>query len=431
MAKVKFTTGRVGCFECPPGQTQAFIWDATAPGLGVRVLRSGAKAYVFQSKYRNQTLRITIGSPDTWDLAAAQAEARRMKVQVDGGLDPRVQKAELMAEQLAKRDARRRADAPAQVAWDAYIAARKARWSERTLLDHIRLADTGGRPKTRGRKHGEGDTTLPGILRPILDLPLRAITSDCVRAWLKAEIHRSTSAMNAFVRLRAFLNWCATRSDFQTEVDAKACAATVAKDELPKPVAKDDCIQREQLEFWFRAVKSLPNEVVRAYLQILLLTGARREELAELRWVDVDLRWASITLKDKVEAARTIPLTPYVQELLEELPRVNEWVFSSPGAKSGRIQEPRKAHNTALEAVELPHITIHGLRRSFATLSEWVECPTGIVAQIMGHKPSAIAEKHYKRRPIDLLRKWHTRIEEWILQEAGITRPPVETQKAA
>jgi len=40
----------------------------------------------------------------------------------------------------------------------------------------------------------------------------------------------------------------------------------------------------------------------------------------------------------------------------------------------------------------------------------------GIVAQIQGHKPSAIAEKHYRRRPLDLLRKWHDQIEAWILE---------------
>jgi integrase len=66
---------------------------------------------------------------------------------------------------------------------------------------------------------------------------------------------------------------------------------------------------------------------------------------------------------------------------------------------------------------------LHGLRRSFATLSEWVEMPTGVVAQIMGHKPSATAERHYRCRPLDLLRKWHTQLEEWILAEAGIEQP--------
>ena len=47
----------------------------------------------------------------------------------------------------------------------------------------------------------------------------------------------------------------------------------------------------------------------------------------------------------------------------------------------------------------------------------------GVVAQIQGHKPSALAEKHYRRRPLDLLRMWHTKIEGWILEQAGIKQP--------
>ena len=99
------------------------------------------------------------------------------------------------------------------------------------------------------------------------------------------------------------------------------------------------------------------------------------------------------------------------------------WVFASKTAASGYLQEPRIAHNRALRDAGLPNITIHGLRRSFGSLSEWCEVPAGIVAQIMGHKPSATAEKHYRVRPIDLLRTWHTKIEAWILAEAGIEQP--------
>jgi len=60
-------------------------------------------------------------------------------------------------------------------------------------------------------------------------------------------------------------------------------------------------------------------------------------------------------------------------------------------------------------------------------LVEWVECPAGIAAQIMGHKPSATAEKHYRRRPLDLLRMWHTKIEGWILEQAGVEQPSVDS----
>ena len=43
-----------------------------------------------------------------------------------------------------------------------------------------------------------------------------------------------------------------------------------------------------------------------------------------------------------------------------------------------------------------------------------------MIAQIQGHKPSATAEKHYRVRPLDLLRVHHERLEAWILEQAGV-----------
>ncbi len=169
------------------------------------------------------------------------------------------------------------------------------------------------------------------------------------------------------------------------------------------------------------------NPVIAAYLQCLLLTGARRNELAALRWQDVDFKWKSLTIRDKVEGERTIPLTPYVEHLISTLPRRNEFVFSSPAAASGRLEEPRNPHNKALATAALPALSLHGLRRSFSSLSEWVEVPAGIVAQIMGHKPSAIAEKHYIQRELDLLHLWHVKTEAWILEQAGIDFEPAQS----
>jgi integrase len=82
--------------------------------------------------------------------------------------------------------------------------------------------------------------------------------------------------------------------------------------------------------------------------------------------------------------------------------------------------DPRVQYARALQQAGIKGLTLHGLRRSFGTLSEWVEAPAGVIAQIMGHKPSAIAEKHYRVRSVDLLRLWHERIEAWILMEAGL-----------
>jgi integrase len=74
-------------------------------------------------------------------------------------------------------------------------------------------------------------------------------------------------------------------------------------------------------------------------------------------------------------------------------------------------------------------MTLHGLRRSFATLCEWIETPAGIAAQIQGHKPQGVREQNYIRRPLDLLRMWHVKIEAWILEQAGIEFVPAQSVK--
>ena len=81
---------------------------------------------------------------------------------------------------------------------------------------------------------------------------------------------------------------------------------------------------------WFAAVKQIGSPVISAYLQCLLLTGSLREELAALRWEDVDFKWNKLTIHDKVEDFRIIPLTPYVAHLLAALPRRNEYVSAAP-----------------------------------------------------------------------------------------------------
>jgi integrase len=345
-----------------------------------------------------------------------------MQTLIDQGIDPRNDMADKIAASQAKRTEAKRKEATLAEAWQTYLEARRAHWGERYYRDHVNFARPGGEKKARG----EGLTTA-GPLAPLLPLRLSAITPARVRAWLAEEAAtRPTQARQAFGALRAFLAWCEDRADYRGLAAPDAATPRTARQELPKKAAKDDCLQREQLPAWFAAVRQLANPVISAYLQALLLTGARREELGTLTWAHVDFQWASLIIRDKVEGERVIPLTPYVAALLAALPRRNAWVFSSPTAAAGRLVEPRIAHNRALAAAGLPDLTLHGLRRSFGTLSEWVEMPTGVVAQIMGHKPSATAEKHYRRRPLDLLRQWHTKLEAWLLTEAGLPLPASE-----
>lgn len=420
MSKIKFTAGQIAKFTCPLDKQQVFIWDSEAPGLGLRATQ-GAKSYIYQGKLNNKAVRITIGDVKTWSIKDAQAEARRLQTLIDAGTDPRQVKAEKIANaERVKEQAKAKAirnSILVQYAWNEYVAKKSPRWSHHHITDHARVSAPGGQSKKRGT-----GITVQGVLYPLLQMRMIDITAEVLENWQVQEAGtRATSARHGFVLFRTFWNWCAEQKAYQLIIDQQAINKAV-RDVVPKAgTKKADVLQRAHMKDWFEAIRSLSNPVISAYLQGLLLTGARREELAELKWSDVDFKLGAMWLKDKVDdEGRMIPLPPYLVSLIKTLPRRNEWVFSSPTAADGKLAEPRIAHNRALDTAGLDHVTLHGLRRTFASLAEWVEMPVGVVAQIMGHKPNATAEKHYKTRPLELLAIWHGRYEAWILEQAGI-----------
>ena len=427
MAKIAFTAGRVSGFKCPPDKKQAFMWDVTAPGLGLRATPAGKPAYVFQGVYQGKDLRITIGSPAAWSIPDAQAKARELQRLIDEGRDPRDLKRDAVAAQAEKQAA---AAAQVQTAaahaltvgevWAAYIAERRPFWGDLHYRDHIDKAKAGGLPS--GRRGGGKQLTKPGPLAALMPLALKDLDQATIERWAADEGKtRPSSARLAWRLLTVFLTWCAEQPEYAALLPAKNPAKTKkAREALGKAGTKSDVLQRGQLAPWFTAVQQLQNPVIAVCLQIMLLTGARHGEVLTLRWEDVNTQWKGISMHDKVEGTREIPATPYMLHLLAALPRRNEWVFSSPTSASGCLTEPNTPHTRACKVAGLEGLTLHGLRRSFKSLTEWLEVPVGVVAQIQGHKPSATAEKHYTVRPLELLRVHHERIEAWMLEQAGI-----------
>ncbi len=427
MAKIAFTAGRVSGFKCPPDKKQAFMWDATAPGLGLRATPAGKPAYVFQSVYQGKDLRITIGSPAAWSIPDAQAKARELQRLIDEGKDPRELKREALAanaEKQAATVAKVQADKAAALTvgevWGDYIEKRRPFWGELHYRDHIDKAKAGGLPS--GRRGGGTQLTKPGPLAALMPLALKDLDHATIERWAANEGKtRPSSARLAWRLLTVFLTWCAEQPEYAALLPDKNPAKTKkAREALGKPGTKSDVLQREQLAAWFAAVRQIQNPIIAACLQMMLLTGARPGEVLGLRWEDVNTQWKGISIRDKVEGAREIPATPYMLHLLAALPRRNQWVFSSPTSASGCLTEPNNPHTRACNAAGLDGLTLHGLRRSFKSLTEWLEVPVGVVAQIQGHKPSATAEKHYTVRPLELLRVHHERIEAWILEQAGV-----------
>ena len=418
--RVNLTAGTIERLTCPAGKQQAFMRDSEAPGLRVRVTAAGAKSFVYEAKLDRQTIRRTIGDVKLWSIEQARTEARRLAVVLDSGQDPRELERQQQADRASAKAAAAVQAATVGEAWAAYVAERTPHWGELHRNDHERLTREGGKTANRGTR-GRG-VTIAGPLHPLMGLALRDLTPPVIEAWAAQEAQtRPTAARLAWRLLKAFLGWCAEQAEYAPVLPSTNPAKTKkAREALGKAKAKDDSLLKEQLPAWFDAVRSISNPAVAAYLQTLLLTGARPGEVLAMRWNDLNTQWKGLTIRDKVEGERVIPLTPYVYNLLAALPRRNEWVFASSRNENTPLTEPNHAHDKACKVAAIDGLTLHGLRRSFGTLSEWLEVPAGVVAQIQGHKPSATAEKHYRVRPLDLLRVHHERIEAWILEQAGI-----------
>ncbi|MBS0495792.1 MAG: integrase family protein [Proteobacteria bacterium] len=417
-SRVRLTAGRVDAFVCPPGKAQAFLWDTDAPALAVRATPTGRKTYTFESRLHGKTLRLTIGDCKAWPLAGARAEATRLTLLVDSGQDPREVKRQQQAEREAQQVRQQAQAVTVGELWPLYLEngrpKRKDAWKPRYRADLEAMAAPGGEKKKRGQ-----GVIRPGPLYPLLALPLAGVNEDTLKSWYDREaLAGKHQAARALMMFRGFLRWCAARPEYRSLTDRDAGKAAAIVESLPSNTRRTDALEAAQVPGWWAGVEQLSNRTASAYLRALLLTGARREELAALTWANVDFQWRKLTIADKVDSTRTIPLSPYMAQMLATLPRVGPYVFASTG-KAGRITDTRASHAKALQSAAIEGLTIHGLRRSFSLLGEAAGAPAGAIAQVMGHKPSATAEG-YRPRSIDALRPFLEQIEAHILALAGV-----------
>jgi integrase len=176
---------------------------------------------------------------------------------------------------------------------------------------------------------------------------------------------------------------------------------------------------KQHLKPWFEEVNKLTSRKIAIFLICSLITGCRKNELLSLKWTDVDFRWKTAKVRDKIEdEGRLIPLTAYVESLLLELKKNSDskFIFSSKGAECGHIVNPYDSLEKICKKLNI-ELTPHGLRRSYKTLAIWAKINEGSLAQISGHKPSALVERHYIVRPMDMLRETLQEYEDWILQQ--------------
>lgn len=406
--------------ECvgEPGKKKFYRHGLYCLGLSVDRRSDGepVKRFIFEASHHGRSLRIDIGKFPDWTVTRAEEQARSLRVMLDKGIDPRLDAKDKLLIQEERRNLdkaeKQRKTLTLLDAWNDYVDVAINR-SERPLKP-LTIRDY--------KKHLEKSFCKWQVL------PLVSITEDAVVLMHKDLIskHGPAQANQAMRYLRAVLAW-AMESKKYAHCLPNNPVNVLSKQKQWVTIKPDNrVLRREQLRVWFDAVAEVINPMNRAYLHLLLFTGCRPGEARVLKWSDVDFEWNTITFRDtKNYDDRTIPLPYFVAMHIRDLPKVNAFVFSSATSKAGHISDPTQILDAIVKKTGLD-ITLHGLRKSFATLSEWCDLPQGAVMQVMGHKPQGVHEKHYHHRPIDLLASVMNRYEQWILEQVG---PPYQSQK--
>jgi integrase len=157
-----------------------------------------------------------------------------------------------------------------------------------------------------------------------------------------------------------------------------------------REASRERFLQSDELPRFFGALATEPNEVIRDYILLSLLTGARRDNILSMRWKDFSLprtEWAIARTKNGT--AQTIPLSAEAVAILvrraEDAPRGAIFVFPGDG-KSGHLIEPKKGWQRILERAGIEDLRIHDLRRSLGSWQAKTGASLAIIGKSLNHK---------------------------------------------
>ena len=176
-------------------------------------------------------------------------------------------------------------------------------------------------------------------------------------------------------------------------------------------------IEAKQLLVWWTAVMEEP-EYARDFLLLALFTGMRRNEIASLRWENIDLDERKLHLPTtKSGDPLILPLSEYLLNLLRERKEcagASPWVFPGKGP-AGHIVEPKK-FSLRVAAASGVTFTLHDLRRTYITIAESLDIPHYALKRLLNHRSSADVTGGYIIINVDRLRGPVELISERILE---------------
>jgi integrase len=427
MPTAKLTDAAVQRLKAPPGERMDYF-DAAFPGLALRVTgavdqRPERKTWTYFYRFQGKQRRLTFEPPyPGLGLADARQEATGAQLLLRTGKDPATVKAQTKASALApdtiasvvdlfiKRhlEAKRRAPRYIEETRRNFGNHVLPRWGEKDikaisrrdvteLLDAV--MDEGSKVKKDGKRR-----IVPG--GPI-------------------------AANRTLAAIRALFNFALRRGIIE--------ATPVALVERPgEETRRDRTLSAEEIRaIW--GTSSALGYPFGAFFQLALITGQRRNELARMRWAEIDLEagiWTLPAEATKAGRAHAVPLAPVAIEILKALPRKahtagratkpSPYVFTTTGGApiSGFSKAKPRLDDTISKARggdALAPWVIHDLRRTAATEMGRLGVSRFIIGKVLNHADRSVTGIY--DRHAYLQEKRHA-LETWAQHLDTLTRPP-------
>jgi integrase len=370
------------------------IFDATFPGLALRVSESGRKSWSLFYRLHGRQHRFTIGAYPQFLPAAARAKATELRNQVDLGINPAVEKRSRRTDPLPEVET-----------------------FETVLADYFsQYAATNMAPSTYAETKRQLERD---VLPHWRDMPLREIRDRHVLKLINdiAAAGNGVTANRTFSRLRAFFNWSISQLRLETSSPAQGLVAPV------KEEARDRALSDDEIRLFWSATAEI-GWPFGPIARLLLLTAQRRDEVSKMSWSEIDFAkgvWVIPAERAKNSRAHEVHLSAGALAVLKSLPQPHRGlVFSVTGgdAVSGfsrakdridaamlrlrrrelRLPETDDELRRHLDIpkrkplpVEIPHWTLHDLRRSAVTkMAEDLKIAPHIVDKILNHASGTI-----------------------------------------
>jgi integrase len=351
MAVTRITKATVEKVE--PGQSDQFLWDNRLPGFGCKVTPKGAKTFIYQYRMGGRgspARRYTIGKHGPLTADQARREAEMLALKVAQGIDPQTIKVETT-----------------RIAVDLAFAAYVERFHGAYLLS------------AWPSSHRDALALLRRYAVPILGKkPLPAVTRKDITTVLATAQQKIATANLLFATLRRMMRWAINQGDLER-------SPMDGMDPPAKAISRDRVLDDEELMLVWKASAAL------AYpfgplVRLLILTGARREEIASLDWLELDRDtgiWVLPPQRSKNSVAARQPLSNLAVAELDALSLRQgkaDWpqsglVFSTTGETSvsgfsrakARLDKSIEALTEGQGRSAPASWRLHDLRRTLAT----------------------------------------------------------------